>query len=82
MLLENGPYRFPTVHDKMHPPGAPSPPATRHFRASTGGALPKLVRNDYAWSSHHHMLYVEQPAESKLRACAILYVSNLISPVH
>ncbi len=76
MLLECGPFRIPTVHDNTHHPGNPSPPAapaaagSRHFRtaaasSSSAKALPDLVRNPFGWNRHHHVLYVEQPAESK-----------------
>ena len=70
MLLENGPFRIPSVHDKTHHPGNPSPPAHRHFRtspssSSSSSALPELVRNDFGWNRQHHVLYVEQPVESK-----------------
>lgn len=72
MLLENGPFRIPTVHDRMHNPGNPSPPAAPHrFRTSSSAsssasaAIPELVRNDFGWNRHHHVLYVEQPAESE-----------------
>lgn len=78
MLLENGPYRIPTIHETLHPSGAPSPPAPRNrFRTSSttgGGALPELVRNDYAWNKHHHVLYVEQPAESESMLLMMLHV--------
>lgn len=42
MLLECGPFRIPTIHDRTHYPGNPSPPH-RHFRTSpASSALPAL----------------------------------------